>query len=332
MGEATPINAPNALNFSTTILWKTPILDPDNSPSMPFANASAAAWLMAARPKTLAAGAAPVVLGSALAFADGRFAALPALAALVCALLMQIASNLINDLYDFRKGADTASRLGPPRAVASGLISEQAVVRAAWIVCGTAFVLGQYLVWVGGWEILMIGVISLVAAWAYTGGTMSLAYLGLGEVCAFVFFGVIPVCGTYFVQAHVWSCEALLVALVPAALSANILMTNNIRDIPSDSVAGKRTMPVRLGARTARALYVLLTALALAMPLVLWLVGNSVWLLLGLLALPQAVRACRALYASDGAELNAVLLQTVQLLVLSCGLIASGMVLSRLIL
>jgi 1,4-dihydroxy-2-naphthoate polyprenyltransferase len=282
---------------------------------------------MAIRPKTLPAGAMPVVLASALAYAAGGFALFPACAALVCAILMQIASNLINDLYDFRKGADTADRLGPPRAVASGALSEQTVKRAAWVAVLSAFVLGQYLVFIGGWQIFAIGVVSLVAAWAYTGGPKPLAYIGLGELCAFVFFGVVPVVGTYYVQTHEWSLLVLTYSLVPAFWAANILLVNNIRDIATDRVAGKNTLAVRIGDGAARGLYCVMIALAFAVPCALIFVSqtphlHTYWLFLTLLALPLALRAARDAFRLEGAALNLLLMQTVRLLIVHCLLLS----------
>lgn len=279
-------------------------------------------WFLAIRPKTLPAGAAPVVLGTALAFAVGKFALLPALATLVCAVLMQIASNLINDLYDYRKGADTAERLGPPRAVSSGMLSEQAVKRAAWLAAGTAFLLGQYLVWTGGWQILAIGVVSLIAAWAYTGGPVPLAYIGLGEVCAFVFYGVVSVCGTYYLQAHEWSLTALLFSLAPAFWSANILLVNNIRDIPTDAAVGKRTLAVRIGEDNARLLYCFIVGAALLVPAYYAVTWREWRMLLPLLAAPLGIMACRSAMTLRGRELNGLLLQTVRLLIVHTVLIA----------
>jgi 1,4-dihydroxy-2-naphthoate polyprenyltransferase len=291
-------------------------------------------WIIAIRPKTLPAGATPVIIGSALAASDGGFVLLPALVALTCALLMQIASNLINDLYDFRKGADTGDRLGPPRAVASGLLTEEAVKRAAWLCVGTAFVLGQYLVWVGGWQIFAIGVISLVAAWAYTGGPKPLAYMGLGEVCAFIFFGIVPVVGTYFAQTHTFSLIALGYSFAPGFWSANILLVNNIRDIPTDTLAQKNTVAVRLGDRNARVLYCIITSLALVIPFQLAFVmfpevQSPAWLFLPLLAVPLGVMRCRSVFALQGASLNGLLAGTVQVLIAHGILIALGVVLAH---
>jgi 1,4-dihydroxy-2-naphthoate octaprenyltransferase len=288
---------------------------------------TAQAWLLATRPKTLLVGMMPVVLGSALAFAHGVFQLAPALAALVCALLMQIASNLINDLYDFRKGADTAERLGPPRAVASGLLSEKAVARAAWAVVLVAFCLGQYLVWVGGWNIFVVGVVSLVVAWAYTGGPYPLAYLGLGEVCAFVFFGIVPVSGTYYVQAQTLRLDVICFAAVPGMFSAAVLLINNIRDIASDRNAGKNTLAVRLGGQASRWLYCTLVLCAACAPLVFWLAGYTAWLVLALTVIPLTLRSMLIVFRSEGvrsegAALNRVLGLTIIQMALQCTLTA----------
>lgn len=292
------------------------------------------AWIIAIRPKTLPAGAIPVLIASAIAARDEVFMPLTALAALVCALLMQIASNLINDLYDFRKGADSEERLGPPRAVASGLLTEEAVKRAAWIVVAIAFVLGQYLVWVGGWQIFAIGIVSLVAAWAYTGGPKPLAYMGLGEVCAFVFFGIVPVIGTYFAQAHQFSWIALGYSLVAGLWAANILLVNNIRDISTDERVGKNTLAVRIGSRNARVLYCILTVVAFIIPLQLAFVlfpetSSPAWLFLPLLAAPLGFIRCRSVFTLEGAALNSLLAGTVQVLIIHGILISAGILLSH---
>ncbi len=292
------------------------------------------AWILATRPHTLPASVTPVVLGSVLAAFDGAFALAPALAAAVCAMLLQIASNLINDIYDFRKGADSSERLGPPRAVAAGLLTEQAVKRVAIGVCVLAFVLGQYLVWVGGWQILAIGVLSLIVAWAYTGGPKPLAYMGLGEVFAFLFFGVVAVMGTYFAQTHQFSWVALVYSFVPGFWSAGILLTNNIRDIHTDAPVQKNTVAVRLGDRNARILYCIFTALALVLPFQLAFllfpeVQTPAWLFLPLCAVPLGVMSCRSLFQAQGAELNSILGGTVRNLIVHCLLVALGLVLAR---
>lgn len=286
-------------------------------------------WLHAARPKTLPASVIPVVLASALAAADGHFLLDRAAVALLCAMLIQIATNFINEVYDFRRGADTAERLGPTRAVASGLIGERAMVIASAAVIVVTFFIGLYLVAATGWEILLVGVLSLFFAWAYTGGPFPLAYRGLGDIFVFLFFGLVAVCGTYYVQTLSVTPQSMLLAIVPGALSANILGVNNIRDINTDVAAGKRTLAVRIGKGAAIALYRVLTAAAYAVPIVFATVYNySPWVLLPVLTLPLAIKLSRNIAVKSGAELNAVLAGTAGLLVVFGVLLSVGLFLA----
>ncbi len=204
-------------------------------------------WVLAARPKTLSAAAAPVAAGTGLAYADGRFAAGPAVAALVGALLIQIGTNFANDYYDYMKGGDTGDRLGPTRVTQAGLIPPESVKRGMWLVLSLAFLVGIYLVSVGGWPIVVIGLASLVCAVAYTGGPMPLAYNGLGDLFVFLFFGLVAVGGTYWVQALVLSPGALLAGSGLGAFATAILVVNNLRDRETDALAGKKTLAVRFG-------------------------------------------------------------------------------------
>ena len=283
------------------------------------------AWMLAIRPKTLPAGAVPVVLGSALAAADGRFRFLPALVALICALGIQVATNFINEIYDFRKGADTVERLGPTRTVAAGIISEKTMIKVSASLAGSVFLLGLYLVYTAGWPILLIGVFSLLFAWGYTGGPYPIAYSGLGDLFVFVFFGLVAVGGTYYVQAHELAFPILLAAVAPGAFSVNILLVNNIRDIATDRKVGKMTLPARIGGEWARRLYIALTVLAYLVPGLLWLNHYSPWALLSLLSAPLAFRMVRELYASEGRELNQVLAGTGKLMTLHGLLFAAGL-------
>ncbi len=287
-------------------------------------------WIEASRPRTLAAAVIPVGLAAALAFADGVFDLLPVLAALTCALLIQVATNFINEIYDFKRGADTAERLGPRRQVAAGLISVAQMRIAAIAVLLTAFVLGLYLVQHAGWEILLVGLLSLLFAWAYTGGPFPLAYKGLGEVFVFLFFGLTALAGTYYVQALTLGWPAILLAIVPGAHSSNILGVNNLRDIDTDPKAGKRTLAVRIGARKARNLYIVLTVLALLAPLGLLYFGYSPWLLISLAAAVPALKLMRQVNTLSGAPLNAVLAGTAKLLLLHGLLLATGLILGTL--
>jgi len=226
------------------------------------------AWTLAARPKTLTAAVAPVLVGTGLAAHDETFALLPAFAALLGAVLIQIATNLANDYYDFVRGGDTAERIGPVRVTQSGLIAPERVKGAMLMVLASAFVPGAYLVSVAGWPIVLIGLVSLACAVLYTGGPYPLAYHGLGDVFVFVFFGLVAVGGTYYVQALDWPAGALLAGAGLGALSTALLVVNNLRDVRTDAAAGKRTLAVRLGARGTQVEYALLVALAAAVPVI----------------------------------------------------------------
>lgn len=285
------------------------------------------AWMLAVRPKTLPAGAVPVVLGSALAAADGSFRPLPALVALTCALGIQVGTNFINEIYDFRKGADTAERLGPVRTVAAGLISEGTMVRVSIALLSGVFLLGLFLVWTAGWPILLVGLLSMLFAWAYTGGPWPIAYSGLGDLFVFLFFGLVAVGGTYYVQSLELASAVLLAAAAPGAFSVNILLCNNIRDIDTDRKVGKMTLPARIGAAWARRLYYALTLLAFVVPLLLWAAGYSPWGMLSLLALPLALKVARALGTARGRELNEVLADTGKLMTLHGFLFSIGLLL-----
>ncbi|MCX6140401.1 MAG: 1,4-dihydroxy-2-naphthoate polyprenyltransferase [Candidatus Kapabacteria bacterium] len=267
------------------------------------------AWLHAVRPKTLVAGAAPVILGTALAFADGvvHWPSVPLI--IVCSVLIQIASNFINELEDFKRGADER-RVGPVRAVSAGLITPRSMRNASIAVVLLAFVLGLPLAYHSGWEVLVMGVACLTAAWAYTGGPFPLAYRGLGDVFAFVFFGLIAVTGTYFVHARAWSMDALVLSVGPGLLAANILGVNNIRDIPTDAAVGKRTFAVRVGSTTARWVYILFTATAVIVPSVILGQHRGPWLLLPLVSIPFGAVLCTMVLKRHGAELNTVLANT----------------------
>ncbi|MGB7511642.1 MAG: 1,4-dihydroxy-2-naphthoate polyprenyltransferase [Pelodictyon phaeoclathratiforme] len=283
------------------------------------------AWMLAIRPKTLPAGAMPVVLGSALAAADGQFRPFPALVALICALGIQVATNFINEIYDFRKGADTAERLGPTRTVAAGIISEKKMITVSASLAGAVFLLGLYLVSIAGWPILVIGLLSLLFAWGYTGGPYPIAYSGLGDFFVFLFFGLVAVGGTYYVQAQTLALPILLAAVAPGAFSVNILLVNNIRDIVTDRKVGKMTLPARIGGDWARRLYIALTVLAYLVPALLWLNHYSPWVLLSLFSAPLAFMMIRRLYASEGKELNQVLAGTGKLMTLHGLLFAAGL-------
>jgi 1,4-dihydroxy-2-naphthoate polyprenyltransferase len=224
-------------------------------------------WLLAIRPRTLPAAAAPVLVGTAFAARAGVDRLAPALAALAGALLIQIATNLANDYYDFVRGADTADRVGPTRVTQAGLLTPGAVRRAMIGTLAAALAVGSYLVMVGGWPIVVIGLSALACAVLYTGGPLPLAYHGLGDLFVFVYFGLIAVAGTYYVQALTWPAEVWWAGAGVGALSTALLVVNNLRDRETDARAGKRTLAVRLGVRGTRVQYTALLALAALVPL-----------------------------------------------------------------
>ncbi len=285
--------------------------------------------MLAARPQTLPAAAAPVIVGVGLAVGAGTFAPLPALAALVGAALIQIGTNFANDYYDAIQGADTDDREGFTRVVASGLIEPAEVKRAMWLTFAAAIGVGTYLVYVGGVPILVVGLASVAAGIAYTGGPYPLGYHGLGDVFVFVFFGLIAVTGTYYVQAAallagafpLWIPEgtvtlsAAVASLPVAALSTNILVVNNVRDREEDAATGKRTLAVRFGYRFSRVQYVGLLALAYVTPFWFVATGDGLTVLLPLLTLPLAASVARTvLTETSGDALNPALESTGKLL------------------
>lgn len=264
---------------------------------------------MAARPKTLSAAAAPVLLGAGLAAHHDVFVWLPALAALVGALLIQIGTNLGNDYYDFLRGGDTQARLGPTRVTQAGLLRPQQVFRGMVFVLAAAFGVGIYLVSVGGLPVVAIGIASLICAVAYTGGPFPLAYHGLGDLFVFLFFGLIAVGGTYWVQGLSWPTDALLLGAGIGALNTAILVANNLRDIDTDRAAGKRTLAVRLGRVGTRVEYSVLLLLAAAVPVVgVGYFGWPVMALGALLAMVLAAVPAQLMWtAAEPRELGAAL-------------------------
>ncbi len=287
----------------------------------------ARAWLAAIRPATLTAAIGPVAVGSALAAADGAFDVLPAAAALAGALLIQIGTNLFNDYADFVKGADTAARLGPPRAVQRGWLTARQVLGGAMGCFALAVIVGLYLVVHAGWPLVVVGALSVACGFAYTGGPAPLAYTGLGDPFVLAFFGVVAVAGTYFVQALTLTPAVIVSGVAVGAVATAILVVNNLRDRHTDRVAGKRTLVVRFGERFGRIEYVVLLAMAYAVPVALLTAGASAGWLLPLLSLPLAARRVRRVLALDGAALNAELAATAQLGLAFNLLLATGVLL-----
>lgn len=297
------------------------------------ARRGARAWWLAIRPKTLTAAIAPVAVGAALAVRDGVFMPTPALAALVGALLIQIGTNLANDVLDFRRGADDEERLGPTRVVQAGLLSPSAVALGAAAAFGAAALSGLYLILVAGWPILVVGVAAIVSGVLYTAGPYPLAYVGLGDLFVLLFFGLAAVAGTYYVQALTVTPAGLGLGLAVGALSVAILNANNLRDIEGDARIGKRTLAVRLGQARTREYFAAVIAVALALPVLMVLIGWLGWpVLLVLLALPAAVSTVRPVLAGvAGRALNPVLGQTARLQMVHAALLVLGLLVDGLL-
>jgi len=271
-------------------------------------------WWLAIRPRTLPAAAAGVVAGSALALYDRAFHPFPALAALLVALLLQIGSNLANDVFDFERGADFARNAGPLRVTQSGLLSPPQVKVGMLVVFALAGLVGLYLAFEAGWVVLLVGLAAIFSAIAYTGGPFPLGYYGLGDLFVFLFFGLACVAGTYFVQAGQVSPAAWGMSLPVGLIIVGILVVNNLRDLPTDRLAGKHTLAVLLGGRFARGEYLACLLVAFLCLPVFCLLGLLPWgALLAWLTLPLAVKLSRVVFTQTGQALNSALAGTGQL-------------------
>lgn len=291
---------------------------------------SVGAWVLACRPQTLTAAFVPVAVGTACAAHAGGFRLGPALAALAGAFLIQIGTNLANDVFDAEQGADTAERLGPTRAVQAGLLSARQVRAGIAVAFGLAMACGGYLTWVAGPVVVAIGLASLASGLAYTGGPYPLGYHGLGDLFVLAFFGFVAVCGTAYVQTGAVPLVAWWAAIPVGAIATAILVVNNVRDMGTDVKAGKRTLAVRLGRRGAHAEYAALLVVAYAIPPALVVRGlASAWTLAPLATLPLAVALTRRLLAARGGPAhNRLLGATAGLLLLFGVLFAAGLALS----
>jgi 1,4-dihydroxy-2-naphthoate polyprenyltransferase len=289
-------------------------------------------WLMAARPRTLPAAIAPVLVGSAAAVQFlghlPRWGAF--FAALVGSIFIQIGTNLANDYSDAKRGADTADRLGPVRVTASGLVTPQRVMRATWIAFGVAVACGIYLTAVAGWVILLIGVLSIAAGVLYTGGPRPYGYAGFGEVFVFLFFGLVAVNGSYYVQLEQLDALPLGLSISIGFLATAIIVVNNVRDVETDRRAGKNTLAVRVGREAGVRLYgTLVLGAFLVLPIALWAGEASALPLIGLLAAPLALKPYRTLAERrDGPALNGVLAATGGLLGVFSLLVTAGLLIS----
>ncbi len=270
------------------------------------------AWVEASRPATLPAAVVPVVVGTAAAISQGYFRWGVLVCAMLASIMIQIGTNYANDYFDHKQGADTTERLGPVRLIQSGIAAPERVFRAALISFGIAAVFGVYLVFVGGWPILVVGILSILAGIAYTGGPYPLGYNGLGDLFVFIFFGVVGVVGTYYLHAGVVSALAWWASVPVGMLVTAILVVNNVRDIETDRKVGKKTLAVRIGRSATLVQYVLFLIIAYLVPLGLWLARQiTLWFWLPWLTLPLAYVLARTVIANqDGPTLNRALRQT----------------------
>ena len=284
-------------------------------------------WLMAARPRTLGAALAPVIIGTALAFGDGHRAWLAALAAALGAMLIQIGTNFANDYFDFLKGADTAERLGPTRVTQAGLVSPEQVRNAFVLTFGLTALPGLYLVYLGGWPVLLLGCLSIASGVLYTAGPFALAYLGLGDLFVLLFFGFVATCGSYYVQSGTLTTAVLLASLAPGLLSMAILTVNNLRDRLTDTASGKRTLAVRFGPGFVRFEYLSCWLGAAAVPWLIYVLTphQAPFSLLASGVALLAIPALRKVFALDAdPALNPVLGETGKLLLIYSLVFSAG--------
>jgi 1,4-dihydroxy-2-naphthoate octaprenyltransferase len=289
-------------------------------------------WLMAARPRTLPAAIAPVLVGTAAAVYE--FGELPRTGAFIAALFgsifIQIGTNLANDYSDARRGADTADRLGPVRVTSSGLVAPRRVLYATWIAFGVAIACGIYLAAVAGIVILLVGALSIAAGVLYTGGPRPYGYAGLGEVFVFLFFGLVAVNGSYYVQVEELQALPLGLSIAVGFLATAILVVNNVRDLETDRRAAKMTLAVRMGRANAVALYRMLVLGAFVVLPIALLAGEASALpLIALVSLPMAIGPMRAMSGrTDGPSLNAALAGTGALLGVFSLLVSAGLLIA----
>ena len=269
------------------------------------------AWVLASRPKTLPAAAAPVIVATFLAIEDGVFQFWPALAALIGALLIQIGTNFANDYYDFIKGTDTEERIGPTRVTQAGLLSPKEVFTGMWIVFALAVLVGIYILIIGGWPIFVIGLFSILFGILYTGGPYPLGYNGLADIFVFIFFGFVAVGGTYYIQAGTIPSHVYWASVPIGLIATAILVVNNIRDMEQDKIAGKRTLAVRFGKKVSQLQYFVMLGISYLVPVVMLVSGlASYWILVVFLSLPLAYSLSKDIVEKQGSVLNQTLAGT----------------------
>ena len=286
-------------------------------------------WLLAIRPKTLPAAGAGVITGTALAYYDGFFSFWPAFAALIGAILLQIGSNLANDVFDHLRGAESKERLGPMRVTQAGLLTPKEVQVGMWITFALAALIGIYLIIVAGWAILLIGLTAILAAIAYTG---PISDRGLGDIFVFLYFGVAAVVGTYYAQALTTSSAAWWMSVPIGLLIVNILVVNNLRDMDADQAAGKITLAVRMGVNATRKEYTVLLAISyLILPFVLALGLVPAWTLLVWLSIPMALKVNQTVQSELGRPLNQALAGSGKISLIYSILFFVGMLIAKLL-
>ena len=264
-------------------------------------------WLTALRLKTIPASVIPIAIASSYAYKLGEFDQVKFTLILFCAIMIQIITNFFNEIYDFKKGADTNERLGPDRGVSRGDIQLSTMWTVTIISLIITLAAGLYLVYLTDLNILFIGLVSLVLTWAYTGGPYPLAYKGLGDIFVFVFFGIIATCGSYYAYTQSINDVIIFSSFIPGFLSMNILSANNIRDINTDIKVGKITMAVRMGDRLSRYVYILILLLAFVTQFYIFLMLNNTFLLLPFITIVLAIPLIKEVMYAHGKEMNKVL-------------------------
>ena len=284
-------------------------------------------WIIASRPKTLTAAISPVLLGTALAYSEGSFNIIIFIFIITSACLIQIGTNLSNDLFDYLKGTDNSSRLGPDRAMQAGIISKQEIIKAIFIVFSISICFGFYLALLGGWIIVLIGLLSIFCGIIYTGGPFPLAYNGLGDIFVFIFFGLVAVSGTYYLYTDNFSVNSLILGSACGCLSTGVLVVNNLRDIDNDSKCGKNTLAVFLGVKFTQMEYLLLILISYIIPIyIAFSFGNKMSIYIVYFTLPIAIRLIIDIFHNKKSLLNDTLEGNAKLLFLYSLLFSFGII------